>query len=44
MSENTGMIVGSTRYHDIVMQVDRLEIGHTWYAARWQRRVTIDYC
>src|SRR5688500_1765767 len=33
----TGTIVGSTRYHDIVMQVDRVEIGYTWYAARWQR-------
>ena len=33
----TGAIVGSTRYHDIVMQVDRVEIGYTWYAARWQR-------
>lgn len=33
----TGAIVGSTRYHDIVPQVDRVEIGWTWYAARWQR-------
>jgi RimJ/RimL family protein N-acetyltransferase len=33
----TGTIVGSTRYHDIVPQVDRVEIGYTWYAARWQR-------
>lgn len=30
-------IIGSTRYHDIVVPIDRLEIGYTWYAARWQR-------
>jgi N-acetyltransferase len=33
----TGEIVGSTRYHDIVVSIDRVEIGYTWYAARWQR-------
>jgi RimJ/RimL family protein N-acetyltransferase len=33
----TDTIVGSTRYHDIVPAVDRVEIGYTWYAARWQR-------
>jgi len=33
----TGAIVGSTRYHDIVPDIDRVEIGYTWYAARWQR-------
>ena len=33
----TGAIVGSTRFHDIVAPVDRVEIGYTWYAARWQR-------
>jgi N-acetyltransferase len=30
-------IVGSTRYHDIVRDVDRVEIGYTWYAARVHR-------
>jgi RimJ/RimL family protein N-acetyltransferase len=30
-------IVGSTRYHDIVATIDRVEIGYTWYAASWQR-------
>jgi RimJ/RimL family protein N-acetyltransferase len=29
--------VGSTRYHDIAAQIDRVEIGYTWYAERWQR-------
>lgn len=32
-----GSIVGSTRYHDIVAAIDRVEIGYTWYAARCQR-------
>ena len=30
-------IAGTTRYHDILAPVDRVEIGYTWYAARWQR-------
>ena len=30
-------IVGTTRYHDIVAAIDRVEIGYTWYAKRWQR-------
>jgi len=33
----TGAIVGSTRFHDIVADIDRVEIGYTWYAKRWQR-------
>lgn len=33
----SGTIVGTTRYHDVVAVVDRVEIGYTWYAARWQR-------
>lgn len=32
-----GAIVGSTRYHDIVAEIDRVEIGYTWYAKSWQR-------
>lgn len=30
-------IIGSTRYHDILADVDRVEIGYTWYARRFQR-------
>src|SRR5712671_7824424 len=30
-------IVGTTRYHDIVAAIDRVEIGYTWYAASRQR-------
>lgn len=33
----TGDIVGTTRYHDIVASIDRVEIGWTWYARSWQR-------
>ncbi|HZN54503.1 MAG TPA: GNAT family protein [Candidatus Polarisedimenticolaceae bacterium] len=33
----SGAVVGSTRYHDIVPAIDRVEIGYTWYAKRWQR-------
>ena len=29
---HAGVIIGSTRYHDIVPRIDRVEIGHTWYA------------
>ena len=28
----SGRVVGSTRYHDIVAVVDRVEIGWTWYS------------
>jgi RimJ/RimL family protein N-acetyltransferase len=33
----TGAIVGSTRYHDILANIDRVEIGYTFYAKRCQR-------
>ena len=33
----TNAITGSTRYHDIVPAADRVEIGYTWYAERWQK-------
>jgi RimJ/RimL family protein N-acetyltransferase len=33
----TGTVIGSTRYHDIVADIDRVEIGYTWYGRRWQR-------
>jgi RimJ/RimL family protein N-acetyltransferase len=34
---STDLIVGSTRFHDIVPAIDRVEIGYTWYAKSWQR-------
>lgn len=33
----SGEIVGSTRYHDIVPAIGRVEIGYTWYAKSRQR-------
>jgi N-acetyltransferase len=33
----SGQVVGSTRYHDILTNVARLEIGYTWYAKRYHR-------
>jgi RimJ/RimL family protein N-acetyltransferase len=33
----SGRIVGSTRYHDIIPATDRVEIGWTWYAKSMQR-------
>jgi len=37
IDEVSGKIIGSTRYHDIIPAVARLEIGYTWYARRFQR-------
>jgi N-acetyltransferase len=34
---STGTVLGSTRYHDIVPAIDRVEIGYTWYAGSVQR-------
>ena len=33
----SGDVIGSTRYHNIVPAVDRVEIGYTFYAQRYQR-------
>ena len=33
----TNHVVGTTRYHDVVATIDRVEIGYTWYAESWQR-------
>lgn len=30
-------VVGTSRYHDVIAAVDRVEIGYTWYAQRFQR-------
>ena len=34
---STGAIIGSTGFHDIVRKIDRVEIGYTFYAGRWQK-------
>jgi RimJ/RimL family protein N-acetyltransferase len=33
----TGKVAGTTRYHDIVAEIDRVEIGWTFYGKQWQR-------
>jgi RimJ/RimL family protein N-acetyltransferase len=33
----TNRIIGSTRYHDVNAEIDRVEIGYTWYARSHQR-------
>jgi len=33
----TDMVIGTTRYHDIVPAIDRVEIGYTWYRESRQR-------
>lgn len=43
-SNATGRVVGSTRYHDIVASVDRVEIGYTWYAKSVQRTAVNTEC
>ena len=40
----TGAIIGSTRFHDIVANIDRVEIGYTWYAKSWQRSYVNTSC
>jgi RimJ/RimL family protein N-acetyltransferase len=35
--EASGKILGTTRYHDIIAPVARLEIGYTWYGKSLQR-------
>jgi RimJ/RimL family protein N-acetyltransferase len=37
VDQATGRVLGSTSYHDIVPEVRRVEIGHTWYAQSVQR-------
>ena len=33
----SGVVLGSTSFHDILPTVKRIEIGYTWYAKRCQR-------
>ena len=34
---STGTVIGTTSYHDIVPNIDPVEIGYTWYAKSRQR-------
>lgn len=40
----SGEVVGTTRYHDIEAAIDRVEIGYTWYGARWQQSFVNTAC
>jgi len=42
--QRSGSVVGATRYHDIVPKLDRVEIGHTWYAQSRQRTAVNTTC
>jgi RimJ/RimL family protein N-acetyltransferase len=33
----SALVIGTTSYHDIAPAIDRVEIGHTWYAKSRQR-------
>lgn len=37
LDADSGKVLGTTSYHDIVPGAQRLEIGYTWYAASVQR-------
>jgi RimJ/RimL family protein N-acetyltransferase len=41
---SSGEIVGTTRYHDIVAPIDRVEIGYTFYASSRQRTAVNTTC
>jgi RimJ/RimL family protein N-acetyltransferase len=41
---STGRIIGSTRYHDIVKLIDRVEIGSTFYAQSYHRSAVNTTC
>jgi RimJ/RimL family protein N-acetyltransferase len=40
----SGDIIGSTRYHDILANIDRVEIGYTFYAKSRQRSYVNTTC
>jgi RimJ/RimL family protein N-acetyltransferase len=40
----SGAVIGATRYHDILPRLDRVEIGHTWYAQSRHRTAVNTTC
>lgn len=40
----SGRIIGSTRFHDIVAAIGRVEIGYTWYGKSYQRTAVNTTC
>jgi RimJ/RimL family protein N-acetyltransferase len=41
---SSGSVIGSTSYHDIMPNIDRVEIGYTWYARSRQRSYVNTSC
>ncbi|HEX4273482.1 MAG TPA: GNAT family protein [Rhizomicrobium sp.] len=41
---DSGKVIGSTRYHDILPDLDRVEIGYTWYGASHHRSKVNTLC
>lgn len=41
---DSGKVIGSTRYHDILPELDRVEIGYTWYGASHHRSKVNTLC
>lgn len=37
IDESSAKVIGCTSYHDIMAEIDRVEIGYTWYAKSAQR-------
>ncbi len=44
LDAQTGTVLGSSSYHDILPAVKRVEIGYTWYAKRCQRSAVNTTC
>jgi RimJ/RimL family protein N-acetyltransferase len=40
----SGAVIGTTSFHDIVAEIDRVEIGYTWYAKSRQRSAVNTSC
>jgi RimJ/RimL family protein N-acetyltransferase len=41
---STHAVIGSTRYHDILFDASRVEVGYTWYGVSWQRTYVNTEC
>lgn len=44
IDESSARVIGCTSYHDIMAEVDRVEIGYTWYAKSVQRSYVNTAC
>lgn len=44
VENDTGRLLGSTSYHDIIANIKRVEIGYTWYAKSVQKSYVNTLC